>query len=98
MDDRAEIQRQAASFVAWLDMASCQHLMRLVLDESFDEGKAFLSALFPELPKGFDLGDEVWSEAVLNALDHRISPPDEWERDPTELMPDYARYAEDVRS
>ena len=72
--------------------------MRLLFDESFDEAEGFLGALFPDLPGGFDLGAEVWSEAVLTALENRIAPPDEWERAPTELMPDYARYAQDLRA
>ena len=98
MSDSAEIQRQAASFVAWLDMSSCQQLMRLLFDESFDEAETFLGALFPDLPADLDLASESWSEAVLSALENRVAPPDEWDRAPTELMPDYTRYAHDVRA
>ena len=99
MDQKTEVAQQAASIVAWLDHVSCQRLMRMLLHESFEEAGTFLSALFTDLPDDLDLRDAGWTDAILDALEGRISPPDDdFDRAPTDLVPNYARYAQDVRS
>jgi len=99
MVEQSDRVRQVASFVAWLDRQGCQRLMRMLLDESYGEAEGYLAALFSDLPEDLDLADAHWSEAVLDALEARIAPPDEdWDRAPTDLVPNYARYAQDLRS
>jgi hypothetical protein len=98
MEDRERAQH-VASLVAWLDRTGCQRVMRLLLVGSHDEAESFLRALFSDLPEGFDLSHEAWSDALLDGLEARIAPGSEdWERAPTDMVPIYARHALDVRA
>jgi hypothetical protein len=74
-------------------------MMRLLLGGAHDEAECFLQALFSDLPDGLDLTDGRWADPLLDRLEARIAPSTEdWERAPTEMVPNYARHALDVRA
>lgn len=91
-------QQAAASLVAWLDMNGTRQLLRLLLTGSYEGATAYLAALFPDLPPEYRMSDPTFVEHLIDALENRVSPPDEdLDRLPTELVPDYARFATDLR-
>ena len=90
------ISRELASAVAWLDLAQVQELARLLLAEDWTTAERRLLQWVPELADGCDLTSPTWSDALMDELEWRLSPPDEDDPDlvATREIPDYARYAQ----
>ena len=92
-----DIARDVASAVAWLDLAQVQELTRLLLAEDTGAAARRLEQWVPDLD-GCDLADRAWTDALLDELEWRLSPPDEDDPDlvATREVPDYTRFAHAV--
>lgn len=93
------LQRTVASALAWLSHAQAAELMRYVLAGDDLRARTLLCTRIPELMDECDLEDPEWREALLDELDYRVSPGADDDPDlvPTQEVPDYARFATDVR-
>ena len=97
MDLRDRAGCTAASLIAWLDDAQARELFEMVRDRKTENARKVLELVHIHLPDDFDLDLEAWRAPFLRELDVRLSSEDTSDDDSTSTIPDYARFATDMR-
>ncbi len=94
-------KREAArALTKHFDIRLAGDLERLLVAGYDAEAMKFLTGAAPRLPDGFDLTDNEWREAVLDALDPLLVETEDGEDIDdvqTTMMPNYANFARDLR-
>lgn len=83
--------------VAWLDQAQAIELRELVRARATTRARRLLSRAGVELTEDFDLDKVEWRGPMLRELDASLEVEDTSDEDSTSLVPDYARFATDLR-
>lgn len=83
--------------VAWLDEAQASELHSMVLHRCTGAARRLLGAAGIDLPDDFDLEYERWRGPLLRELELRLDDEDTTDDDSTTRVPDYARFATDLR-